>query len=148
MKKSTKIIIGIIVLVVLGFMLNPFYWLMQPKERPKQPELSKEEIVLFKKLKLIYNCELERFYYNYTPKGNDNLYEKEYNKIPFKYSLSIDLQKENDNISEDSIHKIGLHIKNDVLKKNIFLKKIMIYVDSEPNQYLYNYKKDSLVLQP
>jgi hypothetical protein len=148
MKKSTKIIIGIIVLVVLGFMLNPFYWLMQPKERPKQPELSKEEIVLFKKLKLIYNCELERFYYNYTPKGNDTLYEKEYNKIPFKYSLSIDLQKENDNISEDSIHKIGLHIKNDVLKKNIFLKKIMIYVDSEPNQYLYNYKKDSLVLQP
>jgi hypothetical protein len=146
MKKSTKIIIGTIILVVLGFVLNPFYWLMQPKERPKQPELSKEEIVLFQKLKSTYNCELERFYYNYTPKGNDTLHEKKYDKVPFEYSIAI--REPKNEPTDDLIYEIGLSIKNDILKRNKFLQKIIIYRNFKSYEYLYDYKKDSLVLQP
>lgn len=163
MKKTTKIIIGIIVLVALGFILNPFYWLMQSQTRP-QPELSKEEIVLFEKLKSTYhNCKLERFYNNYTSKGYDTLYEKRYNKVPFEYSLSlerIDKYDLNDNhnddlnndlsndLNDDLVFEIGLNVKNNILKRNKFLQKISIYVDHKPYEYLYDYKKDTLVLQP
>ena len=41
---------------------------------------------------------MERFYYNYTSKGDDTLSEKKYNKVPFKYSLALPLQKENNYI--------------------------------------------------
>ena len=146
-KKYIKIALGIIVLVLIGLMLNPFYWLMQPKERPKQPELSKEEVIFFKKLKATYNCDLERFYYNYTSKGEDTLFEKNYTKVPFKYSLSLDLQEGSNFLSDDSIYAIALDIKNKILKNNSSLKEIIIYRNYKNYKYLYDLKKDSLILQ-
>jgi hypothetical protein len=119
-KKYIKIASGIIVLVLFGFILNPFYWLMQPQERPKQPQLSKEEVIFFKRLESIYKCDVERFYYNYTSKGDDTLFKKKYNKVPFQYSLSLDLQKGSTSLNDDSIYAIAFDIKNEILKKILF----------------------------
>ncbi len=147
MKKSTliKIAIGIIILVITGFILNPFYWLMQPKKRIEQPNLNQQESIFFNQLRNKYNCELERSYYNYNSQGNDTLREKDYNKFPFEYAISMNFIKDpHPQISEDSIYAIGLYIKNIVLNKNPNLKKIIFYKGYDSYRYIYDSKKDSL----
>ncbi|WP_412850371.1 hypothetical protein ACL0VS_11995 [Chryseobacterium sp. PMSZPI] len=145
MKKTTIIILIVLLIVVIGFALNPFYWFMQPKEKPNQPELSKQETEFFNNFKNKCKCDVERFYYNFDSKGNETLDFKNYNKTPFKYSLAIN--QKNIHIDSDSIQKIVQHVKDNILLKNKNLKNITVHINYESYEYLYDNKKDSLMLQ-
>ena len=145
MKKAYKIAIPVIGLIILGFILNPFYWLMQPMKKGDQPELSKKEKDYFQQLTNKYDVGLKRLYINKNKVNEDTLFENEYNKIPFIYSLSIDLLKEK-NISDSDIKDICLYIKNDILNRNNNLTKIIIYKNYDVYEYMYDAKSDTLVL--
>ncbi|WP_261510979.1 hypothetical protein [Chryseobacterium paludis] len=145
MKKSTKFIIaGIVLIIILAFVFNPFYWLMRPSQKPEQPQLSTQEQVYFKELEKRYNSKLKRFYYNYTKKGTDTLFEKNYNKVPFEYSLSIDIPA-NSNIPKDSLFSIAQYVKNSILNNNKNLKKIIIYKNYDTHEYLFDADKNALI---
>lgn len=145
MKRSTKIIIaGIVLIIVLAFIFNPFYWLMQPGQKTQQPELSLQEQLYFKELEKKYNSRIKRFYHNYTKKGTDTLYEESYSKVPFEYALSIDLPA-NKSMERDSISNIAEHIKNAILNKNKNLKRIIIYRNYKTYEYVFDVSKDILI---
>lgn len=144
MKKAYKIAIPVLGLIILGFIFNPFYWLMQPMKKGDQPELSKQEKDYFQQLTNKYDGVLKRLYINKD--NEDTLYENQYDKIPFVYSLSIDLPKEK-NISENDIKDICLHIKNEILNRNNNLTKIIVYKNYDVYEYLYDAKSDTLVLK-
>ena len=60
MKKSTKIwIIICVFVIVLGFALNPFYWLMRPTKKSEQPQISSQEKQYFQKLEKKYNAKIK-----------------------------------------------------------------------------------------
>ncbi|RQO65165.1 hypothetical protein DBR43_30380 [Pedobacter sp. KBW06] len=143
MNRSIKIIIAAIALVIImAFIFNPFYWLMQPGQIIEQPALSSQEQLYFKELEKTYNCKSERFYYNYTKKGTDTLYE-DYNKVPFEYYLSIDFPLERV-IQKDSLFMIAQHVKDVILNKNKNLKSVIIYRNYDTHEYLYDVNKDAL----
>ncbi|WP_143166693.1 hypothetical protein [Pedobacter caeni] len=143
MKRSIKIIIAAAALVIiLAFIFNPFYWLMQPGQIIAQPELSSTEQQYFKELEKTYNCKSERFYYNYTKEGKDTLY-KDYNKVPFEYYLSIDFPVDLV-IQKDSLFNIAQHVKDVILNKNKNLKSVTIYRNYDTHEYLYDVTKDTL----
>ncbi|MFC6268963.1 hypothetical protein [Frigoriflavimonas asaccharolytica] len=146
MKKTYKIAIPIIGLIILGFIFNPFYWLMQPMKKGNQPELSKQEKDYFQQLTKKYDCGLKRLYINKNKDNEDTLFEDQYDKIPFIYSLSIDLPKVKD-ISDSDIKDICLHIKNEILNNDVDLTEIIIYKNYDIYRYLYDAKLDSLVLK-
>ena len=145
MKRSALIIIaGIILIIILAFIFNPFYWLMQPSQKTEQPVLSSQEQVYFKQLEKKYNTKVTRFYHNYTKKGTDTLYEENYSKVPFEYALSIDLPK-NNNIPNDSIRAIAEHINSSILGKNQNMRKIIIYKNYDTHEYIMDSTKDNLI---
>lgn len=146
MKKIYKIAIPVIGLIILGFVFNPFYWLMQPTKKGNQPELSKKEKDYFQQLTNKYDAVLKRLYINKNKNNEDTLYENEYNKVPFVYSLSIDLPKEK-NIPDNDIKYICLHIKNEILNRNRNLTKIILYKNYDVYEYMYIAKSDTLVLK-
>ncbi|EJL76054.1 hypothetical protein PMI13_00023 [Chryseobacterium populi] len=117
---------------------------MQPSQTNQQPQLSLQEQSYFKDLEKTYGSKLKRFYHNYTKKGTDTLEEKNYDKVPFEYSLSIDLPP-NTNIKDDSIFSIAEHIKNSILQKNKNLKKIIIYKNYDTYEYAYDANKNTLI---
>lgn len=146
MKKKTviKLFLVIFLIIILGFVFNPFYWFMEPKKIQKQPELSISEIKLFKQLEAGCSCKIERHYYNYTSKGLDTLYIDKYNKIPFNYTLSFAKSEQlSNNFNKDSIYNLGLYIKKNILNNNNMLKKIIIYKNYDT--YEYNNEKDQLI---
>lgn len=146
MKKSTKIgIIICVFVIVLGFALNPFYWLMKPTKKSEQPEMSSQEKQYFQKLEKKYNANIKRFYYNKNKKGEDTLYS-DYTHFPFEYSLSIDGPKRL-NIENDSVLIVAAYVKNKILYRNKNLKKISIYKNYEEYSYDYDEIKDTLILR-
>lgn len=143
MKRSIKIIIAAVAFVILlAFIFNPFYWLMQPGQIIEQPELSSAEQLYFKELEKTYNCKSKRFYYNYTKEGADTLY-KDYNKVPFDYYLSIDFPVDRV-IQKDALFNIAQHLKDVILNKNKNLKSVTIYRNYDTHEYLYDVAKDTL----
>ena len=109
---------------------------MQPKERPKQPALSSNELKFFEQLEEKCRCKLERHYYNHTSKGLDTLFAEKYDKVPFIYSLSIDLPKEFSNdLDQDSLYNISKYLKENILNNNKMLKKIIIYKNYDSYQF-------------
>ncbi|MBB6369167.1 hypothetical protein [Chryseobacterium shigense] len=149
MNKSTKkgiiICVLVIVFIALGFIFNPFYWLMQPTKKTEQPETSFQEKQYFQKLEKKYNAKIKRLYYNKTKKEEDTLYS-DYASFPFEYSISIDIPK-NVTIQNDSILNIAINIKDKILNKNKNLKKIRIYKNYETYLYDYNATNDTIILQ-
>jgi hypothetical protein len=145
MGKTTKIILlVIIVLLVLGFIFNPFYWLMQPSHALQQPKLSPREDAYFRTLEQKYNAKIKRFYYNFTKNGSDTLSKDDYDKLPFEYSLSIDLP-ENKIIARPSLLDMAEHIRTAILFENKNLKTIVIFTDYERHEYTNNPTERSLV---
>jgi hypothetical protein len=145
MGKTTKIILlVIIVLLVLGFIFNPFYWLMQPSHALQQPKLSPREDAYFRTLEQKYNAKIKRFYYNFTKNGSDTLSKDDYDKLPFEYSLSIDLPDQK-TIDRRSILDMAQHIRTSILNQNSNLKTIVIFTNYEEHRYLNNPSKGALV---
>ncbi|TBX66127.1 hypothetical protein EZL74_11095 [Flavobacterium silvisoli] len=125
MKKKIIIIASFLLICVCVFILNPFFWGMQ-SNKVKQPELSKDEKLLFSGLKKLNGCEINRFYHNYFAEG-DTLNFK-YKKNDFEYCVEITSSKKKDLIlNNDSTYNLALLLKNTILKRNCNLKKIKIY---------------------
>ncbi|MCH4830417.1 MULTISPECIES: hypothetical protein [Flavobacterium] len=138
MKKKRIILISVII-IGLGFLLNPFYWLMQ-SSAVKQPDFSIEEENYFKKFGDEDKVFIGRYYENFDSKGNDTLYLNYFNNRTFDYKLVIHSTK-NKNIlkfEEDSILKISIHIKKEILKNNKFLRYIYIYDDFNEYKFISN----------
>lgn len=131
--------------MILAFIFNPFYWLMQPAKKNIQPETSTQEKQYFQNLEKNYSAKIKRMYYNKTQKEEDTLYS-DYTIRPFEYSLSMDIPK-NKNIPKDSVLSIANDLKNSILNRNKNLKKISIYINYDTYIFNYDVTKDSLILE-
>ncbi|QYS89278.1 hypothetical protein EH230_05920 [Flavobacterium columnare] len=125
MRKNIIILISVIVIIGLVFLLNPFYWLMGSRAI-KQPVLSIEEENYFKKFGSEDSVYIRRYYANFDSNGKDTLYPNQFDKRTFDYTLAIQNSKNNRifNFDEDSILKISIYIKKEILKNNKKLRYI------------------------
>lgn len=120
-----KIIVGIIIVLIIGFLSNPFWWGMQ-SSIVQQPKLSDEEVEYFKSEEI----DVDRYYKNITTDGRDTLFADDYDKKPFDYMVAFYRSKDNFEsivLEKDSVYRMAKYIKNKMFKNNKNLRNIVIW---------------------
>ncbi|MBV7440713.1 hypothetical protein KRX57_04710 [Weeksellaceae bacterium TAE3-ERU29] len=138
-KKSLKIGLGIVVVLIIGFLLNPFWWLMQ-SPIVQQPKWSEEETEYFERFTKNGEIDIIRYYKNFTKAGKDTLFVNDYDKRNFDYKLVFYGTQKNAYqsiiLEKDSIEKMAKYIKYNILKNNKYFRNIIIR--DGRNKYIFS----------